>query len=188
MCMLAALGKGSFSGTAVLDGAFSITHWLQVMAIKCSFISSRVATKVQNGIKQTCGTLPWLMPQPFENSAGTKRSHVAAGQDYPTKRWRDTQCSLPLLFWHQTFKRFPKASLTCFHLSCVAVFMAGWVSAEGGFVSAGRGAFIHQQDALCNGTSKSKVDKWLITWRNEMIHHFLILSSFNDCLWRCINV
>lgn len=33
-----------------------------------------------------------------------------------------------------------------------------------------------------------KVDKWLITSRNGMIHHFLKLSSLKHRLWRSISV
>lgn len=33
-----------------------------------------------------------------------------------------------------------------------------------------------------------KVDKWLITSRNGMIHHFLKLSSLKNRLWRSISV
>lgn len=55
-------------------------------------------------------------------------------------------------------------------------------------VRAERGAFIHQRGEQCNRGSKSKADKWLITSRKEMIHHFLILSSSQDCLWGYISV
>lgn len=48
--------------------------------------------------------------------------------------------------------------------------------------AARRGTFIHQVEVKYNRDSKCKVDKWLITTGNEMIHHFIKLSSLKDYL------
>lgn len=89
------------------------------------------------------------------------------------------------------------AFLTPFSISHVrgVLFVAGWVSAEGQqqtwlawAARAGRGTVIHQEQVQCSRGSKGEVDKWLITSRNEMIHHFLKLSSLKDYLWRYIIV
>lgn len=92
---------------------------------------------------------------------------------------------------------YEAASHTRFSISHVrgVLFVAGWVSAEGQqqtwFVRvarAERGTFIHQEEVQCNQGSKCKVDKWLITSRSEMIHHFLKLSSLKHCTWTYISV
>lgn len=85
--------------------------------------------------------------------------------------------------YHQTALA-QTAPLSCFSISHVRgmLIVARWVSADRGGNSRWRGeALIHQVEVKCNGDSKCKIDKWLITSSNEMIHHFLKLSSFKEC-------
>lgn len=89
-------GSGNLSAGAsrsAAAAAFAV-HRQQVTVIKCFFISSQAATKGQNRIKQSGGMLALLMPRPFESGAGSQRKRDAAGQDYGTKRWRDTELSV----------------------------------------------------------------------------------------------
>lgn len=65
----------------------------QVMAIRRRFISFQAATKVQSRIRQwrnaSAANAASLWERVSEH-AGSKRLEDAAGQDYSTKRWRDT--------------------------------------------------------------------------------------------------
>lgn len=75
---------------------------------------------------------------------------------------------------------------------CGVLFVAGWVSAQGNSRHGSferreqreERSFIKRKTYSAMEAVKCKVDKWLMTSRNEMIHHFLKLSSLKGCLWR----
>ena len=179
------------------------------MAIKCFFISSPATTKVQNGIKRRRGTLPPLILRPFENvlamrGASTPQGRITEQRDGGICKevWEPsstTSFHLNLLNASRTIRFCSPRSF--FHPSrpprrcCCCCFVSRWVSAEGQqqtwlawAARAGRGTSIHQEEVKCNRGGECKVDKWLITPRNEMIHHFLKLSSLKDHLSRYISV
>lgn len=196
---------------------FNISHWQQVMEIRFSFISSRATTKVQNRIKRRRETLPLLMLRPFENLLAIRGATMLQGRITEQRDgagiWNEV-LELPSLLHllhlfyldiqkkKNTFNSFqcrrnsagPRYGLSLVSISLdrcgfvVVVVLLMWFTwALKGWAE--RGKFIHHEEEVQHSPgSKCKVDKWLITSRSEMIHHFLELSSLKGCLWRYISV
>ena len=180
---------------------FDTIRWQRVMAIKCCFISSRATTKVQNRIKRRREMLPLLMLWPFENQLAMRRATMLQGRIIEQRDggiWNEVwePPSISFILTSKPLKCFPMlAGFSIFYDR--RVFGAGWARAEG---NSGHGSFEQWEQREGHSFikrkkcikavrgSKSKVDKWLITSRNEMIHHFLKLSSLKDCLWKYISV
>lgn len=119
--------------------------------IKCSFISFRAPTKVQNRIKQSRGTLPLLMLRPFENLLAMRRATMLQGRITEQRDggiWNEVwePSSTSFISTSKPLKCFPyhqivlvqTASLTRFSISPVRgmLIVARLVSADRGATAA----------------------------------------------------
>lgn len=158
--------RGSEHGAALEPP--SPFHRQQVTVIKCFFISSRATTKGQNRIKQSGGMLALLMLRPFENMLAMRGSGMLQAR---IREQRDGEIRSAV--WEPSSSSSSISTPTPSHMRRrhLPGTSVAWPGCRDIIRRAGAK---HTRDCKC------KVDGRAAASSNEMIHHFLNLSSLSD--------